>query len=270
MSEKPLILITNDDGVRSPGLKAVVQAVADLGDLLIMAPGSQQSSSSRSYPAWMDKNIKHTTIHINGGSYPAHSADVSPAMSVSMAVLGLADRKIDLCLSGINYGENVGSGVTISGTVGAAIEAACYDIPAIAVSLETLPEYHLSYSEDINFDTAARFTRYFAEQILENGLPPNVDLLKIDVPTVATPETGWQVGRISRQRYYEAVPNHTKRASDPKVPPYRTRVDADSLEPDSDVYILAVSQQVAVVPMTIDLTAPVSLPTVNHFFNGRR
>lgn len=268
MTNKPLILITNDDGINSPGLRAAVRAAAPLGELLIIAPSTQQTGASRSYPNLaVDKSIQPAKITLdNGTELPAYHANVSPAQAVVIAVLNLARRPIDLCISGINYGENVGSGVTISGTVGAAIEAVCYGIPALAVSFETPHEFHLNHSEAIDFAAAAHFTRLFAAKILQNGLPPQVDLLKIDVPEHATPQTPWQVGRVSRQRYYESLPNDSPKPANPNQTfSYLVRVNTDSLETDSDVKIFTQDRQVAVVPMTIDLTAPVPLPSVAQF-----
>jgi 5'-nucleotidase len=189
---------------------------------------------------------------------------------VQLALLELAKRPVDLCVSGINYGENVGSGVTISGTVGAAIEAACSGIPSLAVSLEVEQQYHYSHSTDIDFVVAALFTRQFAQQILSQGLPPGVDFLKIDVPSGAVPRTPWRIGRVSRQRYYEAIPSGRTRLDEQKAPGYRVKINHNGLEPDSDIHILAVDRMVAVVPMTVDLTAPVPLGELTQFFNGTK
>lgn len=268
MTNPPLILITNDDGINSPGLRAAAEALTGLGELLIIAPSIQQTGASRSYPNLaVDKSIKPTQLVLtNGQQLPAFHANVSPAQAVVMAVLNLASRPIDLCISGINFGENVGSGVTISGTVGAAIEAVCYGIPALAVSFETPHEYHLNHSDAVDFSVAAHFTRLFAAKVLSHGLPPQVDLLKIDVPEGATPQTPWQVGRVSRQRYYESLPNHSAKPANPtQTFSYQVTIKADTLEADSDVKIFSVDRQVAVVPMTIDLTAPVQLPDVAQF-----
>jgi 5'-nucleotidase len=112
-------------------------------------------------------------------------------------------EKPALIVSGINYGENVGTGVTISGTVGAALEAAALGFPALAISLETEPALHLSYSEDVDFSTAAYFTAYFGRLLLERRLLPDVDVLKVDVPSSATPQTPWKATRVSHLRYYE-------------------------------------------------------------------
>jgi len=267
LTTRPLILITNDDGIQSPGLWAAAQAVANLGDLLIVAPSKQQTGAGRSYPSNADKTIQTIQIPLNGASHPAYTANVSPAQAVSLAVWELASRPIDLCVSGINYGENIGSGVTISGTVGAAIEASCSQIPALAVSLETPQEYHLNHSNKVDFKVAAHFTQYFATEILQKGLPPQVDLLKVDVPATATPETRWQLARVSRQRYYQPLPKHQQISHTDTAPSYHISVNSDTLEPDSDIYVFTVEKQVAVVPMTFDLTAPVPLPNVTQHFN---
>jgi 5'-nucleotidase len=267
MSDRPLILVTNDDGVASPGLHALAEAVADLGDLLIVAPSAQRTSAGRGYPPVVDRVIYPTEVPLAGGYHPAYKADISPAQAVLLAVLSLADRPIDLCLSGINYGENLGTGVTVSGTVGAAIEASCLGIPSLAVSLETPHEFHYNHGAGIDFGAAAFFTRYFARQVLAMGLPPQTDLLKIDVPATATSQTPWKVVRLSRQRYWEAVSAGYGRLEAPDIG-YQVNINHATLEPDSDIYTFAVEKLVSVVPITIDLTAPVALRDVSNFFNG--
>ncbi len=265
MSNPPLILVTNDDGIQSPGLHAVAAAVADLGELLIMAPNRQQTGAGRSYPAQADPTLQSTTIPLGQERHPAYTADVSPAQAVLLAVKQLADRPIALCISGINYGENIGSGVTISGTVGAAIDAACFGIPALAVSFETPKELHHSLSAEIDFGVAAHFTRHFARQILSNGLPPGVDILKVDVPDTATPETPWRMASVSRQRYYDLVHGPRDDPHDPADIDYRINLIQEAVEPESDVYAFAIDRLVAVSPLTIDLTAPVPLADVGRF-----
>jgi 5'-nucleotidase len=265
-----LILVTNDDGISSPGLHAAAGAVAGLGDLLIMAPSTQQTSAGRSYPPVCDQAIYPTEIPLGPGGplHPAYHAPVSPAQAVLMAQLDLAPRPIDLCVSGINYGENIGSGITISGTVGAAIEAVSLGIPALAVSQEVHLDFHYNHSDQTDFTAAMSFTTYFARQMLAKGLPPGVDLLKIDVPEEATPDTPWQAARVSRQRYYMPLPSGRTRLDEQKRIAYRVDFDAEAVEPDSDISLLAIAKKVAVVPITVDLTAPVSLGDVAAFFEA--
>ena len=112
----------------------------------------------------------------------------------------------DLVVSGINYGENLGTGITASGTVGAALEAAALGIPALAVSLQTHPDDYYSYSREVNFSPARHFTTLFARILLDRRLPLDVDLLKIDIPDGATLETPWEMTRLSRHRYYALRP----------------------------------------------------------------
>jgi 5'-nucleotidase len=268
MTNKPLILVTNDDGIESPGLHAAAGAVADLGDLLIVAPSSQRSGAGRSYPPVRDKAIHPTEIPLNGRHHPAFKADVSPAQAVLLAALELAERPIDLCVSGINYGENLGSAITTSGTVGAAMEAVNFDIPALAISLETPKEFHNTYSQEIDFTAAAHFTHHFAHQTLIRGLPPDVDLLKIDVPATATLQTSWRMASISRQRYWHPVHSQRTGPDEKRSIDYQAVINYDTLEPESDIHIFSVDKLVAVVPMTIDLTARVALSDITSFFNG--
>ena len=122
--ERPFILLTNDDGIESPGIRAAAEAVLDLGDLIIAAPAKQQSGMGRAFPRLEDTGIIETScIRINGQEIPAYGVHGSPALAVAHGILEIADRKPDLCISGINYGENLGQTVTCSGTLGAAIES---------------------------------------------------------------------------------------------------------------------------------------------------
>jgi 5'-nucleotidase len=266
MTHRPLILITNDDGIESPGLHAAAEAVADLGELLIVAPSTQRTGAGRSYPPVNDKAIYQVELPLSTGHPAAYKADLSPAQAVMTAVVELAERPIDLCISGINYGENLGSGVTISGTIGAAIEAATFGIPALALSLETPKEFHLNHSTEIDFGVAAHFTRLFAQRILARGLLPGVDFLKIDIPASATAQTPWRSTTVSRHRYYMPVHSGRKQLHDQLQIGYQANIDPDTIEPESDIYIFSIERQVAVSPMTIDLTAPIHLADITRFY----
>ncbi len=258
-SASPLIVVTNDDGVHSPGLHALVKAVCDLGEVLVAAPRQQWSGASRSYPPVYDKSIYPEEIPVNCHTVVAYGLETSPAQAVLAALLDLAPRPPDLLISGINFGENLGTGVTYSGTVGAAIEAACLGVPALAVSLETPKEYHYRHSDTVDFGAAAAITRRFATIVLAGKLPPDVDILAINVPGDATPDTPWQVTCVSRQRYHVPQPSGRRSLSDQKGIGYEQAVDWDTLEPNSDVRALAVDRVVSVSPLSIDLTSRVDL-----------
>ncbi len=255
----PLILVTNDDGIHSPGLHAVVRAVCDLGEVIVAAPRQQQTSASRSYPPVRDKAIYREEIPINCHTVVAYGLEASPAQAVLSALLDLLPRPPDLLISGINFGENLGTGVTISGTIGAAIEAASFGVPGLAVSLETSKEFHYHLSDAVDFAAAAAFTRRFAQIVLAGNLPPDVDILKIDVPADAQLDTPWRMVRVSRQRYHVPRPSGRRSLSEQKGIDYGVWVDGNTLEPDSDVHALAVERVVSVSPLSIDLTARVDL-----------
>ncbi|MFQ5575739.1 MAG: 5'/3'-nucleotidase SurE, partial [Anaerolineae bacterium] len=146
-TNRPLILLTNDDGIESPGLRALVKAVAPLGDILVAAPHFQQTGAGRSFAKITDRRWNRQTWTIGGRQVTAYSLKGTPAQVTASALIDLAPRPVTLAISGINFGENVGSGITISGTVGAALEAAAHGVPVLAVSRETPIEYHNSYSD---------------------------------------------------------------------------------------------------------------------------
>lgn len=255
--EEKLILLTNDDGIKSPGLRAAAESLAALGWVTVVAPLHQWTGAGRSLT--VSNGAIHVLSHeVGGDHWDVYAVEGTPAQSVQHGVLELVPRVPDLVVSGINYGENVGTGVTISGTVGAALEAASMGIPALAISLETPKEYHTSYSTDIDFSTAAYFARKFAKILLEQKMPKDVDILKVDVPSKATVDTPWRVTRLSRQRYYSSVKPKRDKLSDKGTIDYHRDIQP-GLEPDSDIAAL-MEQVVSVSPISIDMTSRLELP----------
>jgi 5'-nucleotidase len=252
---KRQILLTNDDGIRSPGLWAAAEALSTLGFVTVAAPREQSSGMGRSLPSTSDGIIHRETVQINGQTWTVYAVGGSPAQAVQHGLLEIMETRPDLVVSGINYGENVASGITISGTVGAAMEAASLGIPAMAISLQTDPVHHMSYSTEVDFSVAAYFAAYFGRQLMEKKMPAEVDLLKVEIPADATPETPWQVTRVSRQRYYMPTAPERSTWDQPGAVGYTLSVDI-SREPDnSDVYVLAKKHLVSVSPLTLDMTA---------------
>jgi 5'-nucleotidase len=254
---KPQILLTNDDGIRSPGLWAAAAALSDLGYVTVTAPREQSSGMGRSLPNTSDGIIHEERVQVNGQEWSVFAVGGSPAQSVLHGILEILKFKPDLVVSGINYGENVASGVTISGTVGAAMEAASLGIPAMAVSLETDSKYHLSYSDEVNFSVAAGFAVQFARLLLERKFPKDVHLLKVDVPWDATKNTPWQVTRVSSQRYYEPFAPDRKSWDEPGTIGYREAGRLADEPEDSDVFVLRKKRWVSVSPLSLDLTSRV-------------
>lgn len=252
---RPLILISNDDGVHSPGLRALVEAVRDLGEILVVAPKVQQSSVGRGFLGGGGET-EEEDLGFDDPCVRVYSIKGSPALAARHGALLLASHKPDLCLSGINYGENMGAGITISGTVGATIEAATFGIPGIAISLQVEEQYHHSQEESIDFSVAAIFAHRFASRVLDQGLPPDVDILKTDVPDTATASTPWRVTCVSRFPYYHSIIEYDSDGHK-RFAGYRRKIDLSTLEPDSDIYALVVDQVVSVAPIAIHMRANV-------------
>lgn len=256
MTERPLILITNDDGIHSFGLHAAVVACAPLGDLLVVAPSSQQTAAGRSKPIISTGRLDMVDIDADGITVRGYGVDASPAQAVEHALFELAPRPVTLAVSGINFGENIGESVVVSGTIGAAIEAASFGIPALAVSRQTAPEHFFNHRADVDFFVAGQFVRRIAAHVLAFGLPDGADLLKIDIPDAATPETPCRWTRISRRRYFWPVAPD-RRGGQPAPMGFELRADPAELEPDSDVRAVVLDHVVSITPLSIDMTAHV-------------
>lgn len=266
MTDRPLILITNDDGIQSRGLRAAAAACEPLGELLIAAPAMQQSGAGRSMPPASEGRIYPEDVVVNGRTIVAYGIEGSPAQVVEHALFEIAQRPVSLVISGINYGENLGESITVSGTVGAAMEGASFGIPALAVSRQTEAALHLSHSADIDFSAAARYVRMFSEAVLRWGLPAGVDLLKIEVPQDAMPDTPHRWTSISRQRYFYPTIPHRRRPTDPGPMGYEMRIDEATLEAGSDVRAVVIDKVVSITPLTLDFTARVDFGQMESWF----
>jgi 5'-nucleotidase len=165
MSE-PLILVTNDDGVHAPGIRALADALEGLGEIFVVAPDREASASAQSL------TLKHPlrAEKIESGTF---AVDGTPADCVNLAIVKLLPRRPSLVVSGINRGGNMGDDVFYSGTVGAAREATFFGVHAIAMSLAA--------RADLDYTPAARFARRLAKMVLERGLPERT-LLNVNVP----------------------------------------------------------------------------------------
>lgn len=260
------ILLTNDDGIKSPGLWAAAAALSELGYVTVVAPRDQSSGMGRSLPITSDGIIKEEKLEIKGQEWPVYAVGGTPAQAVLHGILEIMPQKPDIVVSGINYGSNLGTGITISGTVGAAMEAAALGYRALAVSLETAPDLHLTYSKDVEFFVAAHFTLQFARFLLEKPSFPDVDLLKVDVPDDATIATPWHLTRLAKQRYYDPVAPERKSWSVPGTMGYKEAPEPEDEASDSDVYVLRKKRLVSVTPISLDMTSRVDFTELEAFF----
>jgi len=267
---EPYILVTNDDGIESPGLAAAAAALDPLGELLIVAPLVQQTSMSRSRPARGGTSgiLVKRSVQYADQIWEAVAVDATPALTVEHGIQEIADRPIDLAVSGINYGENVGSCVTVSGTIGAALEAAERGIPSLAISLELNVTDYYTHDASIDFSACMHFLNYFAARAIKANLPADVDVLKIEIPPNAKPETEWVVTRQDRLSYYkpelgmrdDIFVGETKVSYTPRKGEYSSE--------DTDAYALS-RGFVSITPLSLDLTSRVDLSKLKELLSTK-
>jgi len=173
--QDPLILVTNDDGVNAPGLLALNRALSEVAKVEVFAPERNWSAASRTRT--FHKPLRVDEVRMLDGSM-ARVTNGTPSDCVSLALLGLLERKPDLIVSGINAGLNLGRDVSYSGTVSAAMEGVRVGIPAIAVSLDTISDP----ATEPNYDSAACFATRMARFILKGVEIPKGILLNVNVP----------------------------------------------------------------------------------------
>jgi 5'-nucleotidase len=262
--KRPQILVTNDDGIESPGLRAAARALSPVGDLVIVAPQTQQSGAGRGIWGGEHERVWPVAYELSGVGIPAYTCAASPALTVLMGMVALFNgRKPDLLVSGINYGENLGLNVTFSGTVGAALQGASMGVRALAVSLQTDKAFLYRYGE-VDWRAAEHFAARFAGALLSEALPHDVDVLKVDVPSDATSQTPWKVTRIARQEYFSKrfdAPSPETRVRDGVVD---VQLDPEALEEDSDIHAIVNERVVSVTPVSLDMTSRVSLGALEN------
>lgn len=235
------ILLTNDDGILAPGLAALHAAVADMGDVHVVAPATVQSAAGHGITV-VDPLVVER-VHVDG-RFRGQSVDGRPADCVKLAMRKLIDGPVDLVLSGINHGANVGINVLYSGTVAAAAEGAILGARAVAFSLEVGAEW--------DFAQAAGYCRAVLEALLADDLPPG-KLVNVNVPRL---DHGRPRGvRVARQAVsgvwetYRCFDDARGRAC------YQLTDDFGFTDPEhnSDVACLA-DRYVTVTPLHVDLT----------------
>jgi 5'-nucleotidase len=266
IAHKPQILLVNDDGIRSPGIWAAAEALSTLGYVTVVAPRVQHSGAGRSLSNLADGKIEPTPLQIGDQEWICYAVGGSPAQSVQLGIHSILKRLPDLVVSGINYGENPSTDITMSGTVGAALEAAAHNVPALAVSLELASEDWFSYDKEVDFSAAAYFTRFFARLLLEHPMPADVNLLNLNIPAQATPETPWKVTRVSRNRYFNPVVKKDSAETEEHLDSLIRFNGDDPSDQDSDVHALKIDKLVSVSPVSLDLTSRVDLNDLESSF----
>lgn len=174
MNERPLILITNDDGVQAKGINELAECLADLGDLVIMAPDGPRSGMGSAITSQIP--IQYSLVKKEKG-LTIYSCTGTPVDCVKLAINEVLERKPDLLVSGINHGGNMAISIHYSGTMGAAAEGCVFGVPSIGVSL-------LDHHADADFSEACRLARMLARRVLKEGLPHGI-YLNLNVPDIS-------------------------------------------------------------------------------------
>ncbi len=253
---KPLILITNDDGILSPGLLALAEAVSDLGELLIVAPLFQQTGMGRSFPLGEDIGIiEEKILIINEVPTKAYGVNGSPAQAVAYGILELSHRLPTLCLCGINYGENLGLSLTCSGTLGAAFEAHSHGIKAQAFSIPTsLSKQHSQSFDPIDWTFIKKVIRKIVLKTIHEGFPENADILNINFPELVDESTKIRFTRQSAQNYSEFIippPRDFKKGFELKT---EKRVSYSTTPKNSDIFAMKFENEISLTPLKWDLS----------------
>ncbi len=251
------ILVTNDDGFQSDGLFALVSALQEVGDVSVVAPERQQSATGHAIT--LHKPLRLSEVHLRDGS-PAFATNGTPSDCAALGILEVMGGNVDLVVSGINHGPNLGWDVHYSGTVSAAIEAAMIGKPSVAVSVAT-------WDKDVHWEPAAKFAAQVAKRLLSQPLPPHT-VLNINAPNLPQSQiAGVAVTTQGRRQYVDRL----EKRLDPIGRPYywlggSLAEEARGAEAGSDVRAVA-DGKISLTPLHLDLTSYSLLPTLAEWNN---
>ena len=252
MNKKPLILVTNDDGISAPGIRALIAVMSEIGEVIVVAPDSPQSAMGHAITI-------NSTLHLNKISsenalITEYSCSGTPVDCVKLAVNEIFKRKPDLCVSGVNHGSNSSINVIYSGTMSAAVEAGIEGIPAIGFSL-------LDYDWNADFETIKPFLKKIALEVLANKLPEGT-VLNVNLPKLKHDDIkGIKICRQAKAIWMEKF---DKRQTPQGKDYYWLTgefVNQDKGE-DTDEWALA-NGYISIVPVQYDLTAHHAIGLLN-------
>lgn len=254
MSKKPLILVTNDDGISAPGIRALIDVMKQLGDVVVVAPDSPQSAMGHAIT--INNTLFINKVNFDSEVKEEYSCSGTPVDCVKLAVHEILKQKPDLCVSGVNHGSNSSINVIYSGTMSAAVEAGIEGIPAIGFSL-------LDYDWNADFEPIKNSIKTIASQVLENGLPEGV-ILNVNFPKLKEKELkGMKVCRQAKAFWKEEF---DKRKTPQGKDYYWLTgefINQDKGE-DTDEWALA-NGYISIVPVQFDLTAHHAIQKLNTY-----
>ncbi len=251
--QKPLILVTNDDGITAPGIIALVEVMKTLGEVVVVAPDRPQSGMGHAITINSTLRLHKTQTH---GIKEEYSCSGTPVDCVKFAINKILKRKPDLCVSGVNHGSNTSINVIYSGTMSAAVEGAIEGIPSIGFSL-------CDYSIDADFAPAKKIIKTIAENVLKNALPKDV-CLNVNIPKLKyNLIEGIKICRQARANWVEELDER----HDPSGKPYYWLTgkfeNYDKGKKDTDVWAIE-NNFVSVVPTQYDMTAHKAIKEIEN------
>ena len=252
MKTKPLILVTNDDGIKAPGLRSLIEVMNEIGEVVVVAPDSPQSGMGHAIT--INSTLYCDKIKVTDGPQLEYSCSGTPADCVKLAINELLDKKPDLCVSGINHGSNSSINVIYSGTMSAAIEAGIEGVPAIGFSL-------LDFRWNANFKPLKEYIKKISLEALKKGIPKDV-VLNVNFPLFKNRKIkGMKICRQARAYWVEEFDKRTNPMGREYYWLTGTFINEDKGE-DTDEWALN-KGYISIVPTQFDLTAHHSLQQIN-------
>ena len=252
MKTKPLILVTNDDGIRAPGLRSLIEVMNEIGEVVVVAPDSPRSAMGHAIT--INSTLYCDKIKVADGPQLEYTCSGTPADCVKLAVNELLNKKPDLCVSGINHGSNSSINVIYSGTMSAAIEAGIKGVPAIGFSL-------LDFKWNADFKPLKKYIKKISLEALEKGIPKDV-VLNVNFPLLKnTKIKGMKICRQARAFWIEEFDKRTNPMGREYYWLTGTFINEDKGE-DTDEWALN-KGFISIVPTQFDLTAHHSIKHLN-------
>lgn len=252
MKKRPLILVTNDDGITAPGIRTLIEIMNEIGEVIVVAPDSPKSAMGHAIT--INSTLHCEKITVTDDPQIEYSCSGTPADCVKLAVNELLGRKPDLCVSGINHGSNSSINVIYSGTMSAAMEAGIEGIPAIGFSL-------LDFNWNADFNPLRTFVKQITTEALTNGIPKGV-VLNVNFPKLKEEEIkGIKICRQAKANWVEKFDKRTNPLGKEYYWLTGSFVNEDKGE-DTDEWALT-EGYVSIVPTQFDLTAHHSIQQLN-------
>ncbi len=256
--KKPLILVTNDDGITAPGIRALIEVMNQLGEVVVVAPDSAQSGMG--HAVTVHDVLFLNEVKIDDGPQKEFKSSGTPVDCVKLAISEVLHRKPDLIVSGINHGSNAAINIIYSGTMSAAVEGGIEGIPSIGFSL-------MDFSWDADFTASKIYVKRIACEVLKNGMPEGI-VLNVNIPALSPDKIkGVKVARQARAKWVETF---DKRINPHGKEYYWLSGEFKNMDDQQDTDLHALENgYVSVVPVQYDLTAYQWIENLKRMENGK-